>query len=93
MKNTYITAGVIIVVVILAFVFGKNKTEAPQEISDNAVSSSFTLTDGSYKVDTEASDQILYEATDTTAGASKKPKLVVNYTAPATANQSYAFFM
>lgn len=57
MKNSYIAIAVIIIIVILSFVLGRNKTEAPQEVvSDNSVElGSPTLPDGSYKVDVEAS--------------------------------------
>lgn len=56
MKNPYIIAGVIIIVVILSFVFSKNKTEAPaQTIEDTSLPTSFSLADGSYRIDTDSS--------------------------------------
>jgi polyisoprenoid-binding protein YceI len=56
MRNSYVIAILIIIVVVLAFVFGKNKTEAPKEVADKTVEvGATTLTDGSYKIDTEAS--------------------------------------
>lgn len=51
MKNSYIAIGVIVIVVVLAFVFGKQKTQAPERTTDatEPVTSS-TLADGSYRI-------------------------------------------
>jgi len=52
MKNTYITIAIIIIIAVLAFVFGSKKTSTP-ETSMQATSTA--LTDGEYKVDAVAS--------------------------------------
>jgi hypothetical protein len=56
MKNSYILIGVVIIIAILAFVFGKNKIEAPTEVeADTDTKAGVALTDGEYVIDTEKS--------------------------------------
>ena len=53
---------------------------------------SFTNNGFLLQVATEVDDQISYDSTNS-ADTTERPKLVIIYTAPITANQSYAYFM
>lgn len=52
MKNTYIAIGVVVIVAILAFVFGKNETQAPGDLDNLGTTTPTTFSDGTYKLDT-----------------------------------------
>jgi polyisoprenoid-binding protein YceI len=71
MKNTYIIIGLVIVVAILAFVFGKKGSVVTPVTSDtdNAVTT-VTLSDGTYTLDTEKSTLTIQ--TEYTNGATEE---------------------
>ncbi len=55
MKNSYLIAGAIVVVAIIAFVVASRKSEAPVEKVTQNEQAGVTLTDGNYKLDTDQS--------------------------------------
>ncbi len=55
MKNSYIIAGAIVIVAIIAFVVAGRKSEAPVETGAKSEQAGVSLTDGAYKLDTEQS--------------------------------------
>ncbi len=55
MKNSYIVIAVIVVVAILAFIFGTRKEEFSEPTETGVVNGSAILSDGAYKIDTTKS--------------------------------------
>ncbi len=55
MKNSYLIAGAIVLVAIIAFVFASRKTDAPTEVSTKNQAVVGAMTDGNYSVNTDTS--------------------------------------
>ncbi len=55
MKNSYLIAGAIVLVAIMAFVFASRKTDAPTEVSTENQAVVGAMTDGNYSLNTETS--------------------------------------